>query len=84
MNQHCTNCMSERFADLDTSDDPDLQGYSACCNDRVCDGMEYEVQVIVSGPMRGQEIQDWTLTTDKCSRVRACCILRARELLGIR
>lgn len=35
---HCEQCGSTRLEDTDTVHDPDLQGYSACCNEPVVTG----------------------------------------------
>ncbi len=32
---HCQQCGSTDYEDVNTHDDPDLQGYSACCNEIV-------------------------------------------------
>jgi hypothetical protein len=35
---HCQQCGSTDRKDVETLDDDDLQGYTACCNERVVDG----------------------------------------------
>lgn len=79
MKRHCSTCMSERPEDLNTGADPDLQGYSACCNDRVCDGGEYDVRLLPDG----QEFMGTFSAPPGSHEIRTCCVNRAREFLGM-
>lgn len=73
---HCELCGNTDPDDLDTGHISSLQGYSACCNEGVCNGPEYD------GTRRwhlGQILPD--NTHDRSGgTIEACCSFRADEL----
>jgi len=89
MKAHCSTCLTSDpkrlyyggFAEYDDEEleFPEDRTYSACCNDTICDGLEYSVRVLPNG----QEVIG--CSDVPCQRrVRACCVGTARELLGLR
>jgi hypothetical protein len=81
--RHCRQCGSTDPSDFNFSVCSSPSGYSKCCGSIVCDGFFRKIHLIIDGPLCGQEIEAWYLTTYKCNIVEACCVSVARHLLGV-